>query len=189
MAHDSAQPCGCDPGAKWLCEDHRLIRDVVAETIDELGGFESRRGLGVPGVANYGNCPTCDGYCLNQAEAPYCPSCAREIGKASHPYAADDKRLETLACAPQRHIWKDAGFGVVCLCGRYAAAPPDFGAAPAFPFKAPSTLNQPTTRYMLRLKLKVTGDVSEHSFDSMTARNLFIFTLGPWADVQEEWTS
>lgn len=23
MPHESAQPCGCDPGAKWICERHR----------------------------------------------------------------------------------------------------------------------------------------------------------------------
>lgn len=27
------------------------------------------------------NCPTCDGYILSKAEAPYCPSCAREFRK------------------------------------------------------------------------------------------------------------
>ncbi len=23
MAHESARPCGCDPGAHWICEQHR----------------------------------------------------------------------------------------------------------------------------------------------------------------------
>ena len=27
------------------------------------------------------DCPTCDGYCIHASEAPYCPSCARELAK------------------------------------------------------------------------------------------------------------
>jgi hypothetical protein len=26
--HESAQPCGCDPGAKWVCEYHRRAEPV-----------------------------------------------------------------------------------------------------------------------------------------------------------------
>lgn len=83
-----------------------------------------------------GDCLTCDGYVINESEAPYCPSCTRQ---------------------------------------RRLAAKDELTIAP--------------TRYMLRLKLKATGGVSEHAFDSMTERNLFVFTLGPWADVEREWTA
>lgn len=145
MAHDSAQPCGCDPGAKWLCEDHRLIRDTITATLDELENAAPRPPLMAPSL---GACPTCDGYAINASEAPYCPSCARE--------------RESIEIN---------------------------GNSNALPREAYPLTGEYQTRYMLRLKLKVTGDVSEHSFDSMTARNLFIFTLGPWADVQEEWTA
>lgn len=230
MAHDSAQPCGCDPGANYLCEDHRLIRDAIRDTYTNLAMAvpqPPRMAQAAIGLFNpsqeaqdamqramstplYPNCQTCDGYAINASEAPYCPSCAREretqaaayklakerdtIGPIRETWTPErpqiavlgrerrqdelDKALATLKAQEQRDAM-NLKAGIAHLEGQLAEMSP----AGPFPF------NPPTTRYMLRLKLKVTGDVSEHSFDSMTARNLFIFTLGPWADVQEEWTA
>lgn len=50
-------------------------------------------------------------------------------GTADDPFRVGDWRIESLHCNDQRHFWRDNGFGVVCLCGKYAAAPPDFGDA------------------------------------------------------------
>ncbi len=49
--HESARPCGCDPGANWICEQHTN--------------------------AIFGDCITCDGYVTCSVDAPYCPTCAR----------------------------------------------------------------------------------------------------------------
>ena len=65
MSHESAKPCGCDPGAHWFCERHQPQDQPQVDTISE----------------DYEDCISCDGYVLDELEAPYCPSCARERAK------------------------------------------------------------------------------------------------------------
>ncbi len=48
--NQSAQVCGCDKGAHWTCEQHRLA---------------------------FGDCVECDGYIMRPEDIPYCPTCAR----------------------------------------------------------------------------------------------------------------
>lgn len=48
---------------------------------------------------------------------------------ANHPLPANDRAVKRLRCTTNRHIWVEADFGVSCLCGIYASAPPDFGAS------------------------------------------------------------
>jgi len=33
--HESAMPCGCDKGAKWVCERHKL-EQLLEEKLNEL---------------------------------------------------------------------------------------------------------------------------------------------------------
>src|SRR5712692_7914597 len=42
----------------------------------------------------------------------------QEEGTARHPFAADDARIFTVMCTSNRHFWRHADFGVVCLCGK-----------------------------------------------------------------------
>ncbi len=82
--HESAQPCGCDPGAKWLCERHqqeatRLGNWTVTPTQPQLDPTvltRAERGQ-IQYGATFGDCVSCDGYVLDPSEAPHCPSCAR----------------------------------------------------------------------------------------------------------------
>ncbi len=64
--HESAKPCGCDPGAKWLCARHRV----------EANGLTPQ---------TYGDCIACDNYILTESEAPYCPTCARLTREGTQP--------------------------------------------------------------------------------------------------------
>lgn len=43
------------------------------------------------------------------------------------------------------------------------------------------------TVYCVRLKLHHSGKEVERSFDSMTARNIFVIGMTAWADVLKEW--
>ncbi len=74
-AHESARPCGCDPGAKWICERHRgfIGVDELAEVTPAQYGYLIDRIV----AKSYGDCIGCDGYILALSEAPYCPTCAR----------------------------------------------------------------------------------------------------------------
>lgn len=55
---------------------------------------------------------------------------------------------------------------------------------PATPRSAPEPHQ---TTYHVTLRLRGSGHVSEHQFDSMTARVCFVLSMGQWADVVEEW--
>lgn len=38
--------------------------------------------LPCPFLKGPSDCPSCDGYCLDASDAPFCPSCARERAKS-----------------------------------------------------------------------------------------------------------
>lgn len=169
----SAQPCGCDVEAHWVCERHQEIQAVVSETLDSLLERPKRSDAlyGVSGVVTYGNCQTCDGYVMNASEVPYCPSCARER-----------RRLlditETIA---------KASIAEAARQDAHAFYQPD-----QWPTNVLRVSDRPgagVTAYWLRLKLKSSGDLIETWFSSMTERTLFVLSMGQWADVDQEWMS
>ena len=49
---DSAQPCGCDPKAKWTCEQHREIQAKPTFTVKDSGKREQFSGGMVRDVAD-----------------------------------------------------------------------------------------------------------------------------------------
>ena len=82
MTHDSARPCGYNPGAKWTCEQHRGSGNVIIsnEETDALLLDCLQTGIRrakMVEAASYGDCTQCDGYVLLKDEAPLCPTCAR----------------------------------------------------------------------------------------------------------------
>ncbi len=67
--HESAQPCGCDRGANWTCEQHRGLGHSYIE-MDGIVAVGSR--------TPEPNCSFC-GFLLTPTDTFCCPACGWKV--------------------------------------------------------------------------------------------------------------
>ena len=83
--HESAQPCGCDKGANWMCEQHRTFDSPIRDCM-RLQREENERHSAILQtiIVIPQTCFFCD-YLLGPKDTYCCPKCGRKVHHTETP--------------------------------------------------------------------------------------------------------